>query len=82
MPPRSRSRICRTISFTASRFVFTIVSSRRPLVFLPTNRPVLTSIATSASVWLMTIDPPDFSHTLLLSALSISACTPYSSKIG
>jgi hypothetical protein len=35
---------------------------------------VLTSIATSASVWLMTMDPPDFSQTLLLSALSISAC--------
>jgi hypothetical protein len=49
---------------------------------LPTKRPVLTSIATSASVWLMTIDPPDFRHTLLFSALSISACTPYSSKIG
>jgi hypothetical protein len=32
----------------------------------------LTSIATSASVWLMTIEPPDFSQTLLLSALSIS----------
>ena len=39
-------------------------------------------MATSASVWLMTIEPPDFSHTLLFSALSISACTPYSSKIG
>jgi hypothetical protein len=36
----------------------------------------LTSIATSASVWLITIDPPDFSHTLLFSALSISAWTP------
>ena len=30
MPPRSRSRICRTISFTASRLVLTIVSSSRP----------------------------------------------------
>ena len=39
-------------------------------------------MATSASVWLMTIDPPDFSQTLLFSALSISAWTPYSSKIG
>src|SRR5215468_6221701 len=29
MPPRSRSRICRTISFTASRLVLTIVSSGR-----------------------------------------------------
>ena len=59
-----------------------IVSSRRPAVFLPTYRPVLTSMATSASVWLMTIEPPDFSHTLLRSALSSSAWTPYSSKIG
>jgi hypothetical protein len=39
-------------------------------------------MATSASVWLMTRYPPDFSQTLLRSALSISACTPYSSKIG
>ena len=61
MPPRSRSRICRTISFTASRLVLTMVSSSRPLVFLPTKRPVLTSMATSASVWLMTIEPPDLS---------------------
>ena len=29
MPPRSRRRICRTISFTASVLVLTIVSSRR-----------------------------------------------------
>jgi hypothetical protein len=36
MPPRSRSRICRTISFTASRLVLRIVSSSRPAVFLPT----------------------------------------------
>ena len=53
MPPRSRSRICRTISLTASMFVRVIVSSSRS--DLPTNLPVLTSIATSASVWLMTI---------------------------
>ena len=39
-------------------------------------------MATSASVWLMTIEPPDFSHTLLLRALSSSDWTPYSSKIG
>ncbi len=82
MPPRSRRRIWRTISLAASRFVLTIVSSSRPDVRLPTYRPVFTSTATSASVWLMTIDPPDFSHTLLRSALSSSAWTPYSSKIG
>ena len=34
MPPRSRSRICRTISLTASRLVLTIVSSSRPLRLL------------------------------------------------
>ena len=44
IPPRSRKRICRTISLVASRFVLTIVSSSRPVRF-PTYRPVLTSIA-------------------------------------
>ena len=58
MPPRSRNRIWRTISLIASTLVLTIVSSSR--VVLPTYLPVLTSIATSASVWLMTIEPPDF----------------------
>ena len=53
MPPRSRSRICRTISLTASVLVLTMVSSRR--FDLPTYLPVLTSIATSASVWLITM---------------------------
>jgi hypothetical protein len=55
---------------------------RRPDDFFPTYRPVFTSIATSASVWLMTMYPPDLSQTLLRRALSISLCTPYSSKIG
>src|SRR5258708_5335480 len=54
MPPRSRRRIWRTISLTASRLVLTMVSSRR-VEPLPTNLPVLTSMATSASVWLMTM---------------------------
>ena len=35
MPPRSRRRICRTISFAASRLVLTMVSSSLP-VRLPT----------------------------------------------
>ena len=48
MPPRSRSRIWRTISRIASMLVLTMVSSRR--LDLPTNLPVLTSMATSASV--------------------------------
>ena len=53
MPPRSRSRIWRTISLIASTFVLTMVSSSRAV--LPTYLPVLMSIATSASVWLMTM---------------------------
>ena len=52
MPPRSRRRIWRTISLTASRFVLRIVSSR---FFFPVKRPVLMSMATSASVWLITM---------------------------
>ena len=40
---------------------------------LPTYLPVLMSIATSASVWLITMDPPDFSHTFDFSALVISS---------
>lgn len=41
-------RTCRTISLTASTFVLTIVSSIR--FDLPTNLPVLMSIAPRASV--------------------------------
>ncbi len=80
MPPRSRRRICRTISLMASVLVLTMVSSRR--FDLPTYLPVFTSMATSASVWLMTMWPPDFSHTLGRSAFSSSAVMPNSSKIG
>ena len=40
-----------------------MVSSRR-VEPLPTNLPVLTSMATRASVWLMTMYPPDLSQTL------------------
>ena len=54
MPPRSRRRIWRTISFTASRLVLTIVSSSR-VEPRPTYLPVFTSMATSASVWLITM---------------------------
>ena len=53
----------------ASRFVFRIVSSRRAV--LPTYLPVLMSMATRASVWLTTIDPPDLSQTFDRSALVI-----------
>ena len=57
-----------------------MVSSSRAV--LPTNLPVLMSIATRASVWLMTIEPPDLSHTLLRSALLISSVMPNCSKSG
>ena len=78
-PPRSRSRICRATSGTASRFVAKTVSSRSSL---PVKRPVLTSMATSASVWWMTQEPPDGSAMRLDSAASISRSTPKRSKIG
>ena len=48
-----------------------MVSSSRAV--LPTYLPVLMSMATSASVWLMTMDPPDLSQTFDLSALLISS---------
>src|ERR1019366_7228264 len=48
MPPKSRRRIWRTISLMASVLVLTMVSSRR--LDLPTYLPVLTSMATRASV--------------------------------
>ena len=55
MPPMSRSRSCRTVSSAASRLVLRIVSSR---LFLPTNLPVLTSTAVSASVLSIVRYPP------------------------
>jgi hypothetical protein len=55
-PPRSRSRIWRAISSAASRLVRVAVSS----MSLPrVERAELTSTETSASVWSMTIAPPD-----------------------
>jgi len=51
--------------------VLTMVSSSRD--DLPTYLPVLMSMATSASVWLMTMEPPDLSHTLERRALEISS---------
>jgi hypothetical protein len=40
------------------------------------------SIATRASVWWITIEPPDGRGTRLFSAFSISASTPNASKRG
>jgi hypothetical protein len=48
-----------------------MVSSSR--ADLPTYLPVLMSMATSASVWLMTMEPPLLSQTLELRALAISS---------
>jgi hypothetical protein len=55
-PPRSRSRNWRAISSAASRLVLNAVCSMSvPRV----ARAEFTSIATSASVWSMTIAPPE-----------------------
>ena len=60
MPPRSRRRSWRAISRAASRLVLWAVSSW----FVPRiEPPELTSIAVSASVPSMTIEPPDLSAT-------------------
>src|SRR6059036_664787 len=49
---------------------------------LPTKRPVLTSITVIASVWSITMCPPDLSHTLRAVALAISDSRSKWSKIG
>ena len=62
-PPRSLNLNCLAISTAASGLVFRAVFSIfLSVVFLPE----LTSIATSASVVLITIDPPDGSFTVKL----------------
>ena len=68
MPPRSRSRIWRTISSAASRLLRVTVSSRLPPA--PVNLPVLTSMTVIASVRSMISVPPDGSHTFRSSALA------------
>ena len=57
-PARSRSRSWRAISSAASRLVLSAVSS---IVRSLVARPEFTSIATNASVGLMTRYPPDLS---------------------
>src|SRR3989304_2443862 len=52
IPPRSRRRIWRTASPTASRLILRMVCSKSRL---PTYLPVFTSMATRASVWSMTM---------------------------
>ncbi len=67
-PPRSRRRIWRAISSAASRLVRSAVSS----MALPrVARAELTSTATRASVWSMTMAPPDGRFTVREYAVSI-----------
>ena len=62
-PPKSLNLSCLAISFAASRFVFNAVFS----IFLSVVFfPELTSIATSASVVFITIEPPELSFTVKL----------------
>ena len=62
-PPRSLNLSCLAISTAASKFVFRAVFS----IFLSdVFFPEFTSTATSASVVLITIEPPDFNFTLRL----------------
>ncbi len=59
-PPKSRIRSCRAISSAASRLVFNAVSSiSAPFV----ARAELMSIEIMASVWSITIEPPEGSCT-------------------
>ena len=64
----SRIRNCRAISSAASKLVWSAVCSMsEPRV----ARAELMSIETSASVWSMTIEPPEGSRTLWSNAPSI-----------
>ena len=60
-PPASRMRSWRAISTAASRFVLSAVSSMSPPLVAFAE---LMSIAVSASVWSITIEPPDGRRTL------------------
>ena len=67
-PPRSRSRSWRAISSAASRLVLNAVASMSPPLVA---RAELTSTETSASVWSITIAPPEGSGTCRAYAVSI-----------
>ncbi len=67
-PDRSRRRNWRPSSSAASRLVLSAVSS---IFRSRVERPEFTSTATSASVWLITRYPPDFSVTCGLWMVSI-----------
>ena len=67
-PPMSRSRSCRAISSAASRLVWNAVCSMsEPRV----ARAELMSTDTSASVWSMTMEPPEGRRTVWSKAPSI-----------
>ena len=67
-PPKSRKRNWRAASSAASRLVRVAVSSMSPP---RVERAEFTSTATSASVWSMTMLPPDGSGTVRECAVSI-----------
>jgi hypothetical protein len=75
IPPRSRRRIWRAISGTASRLVLSAMASKSK----PSLRvlPELTSIATSASVWSKTIEPPQGRSMRRAKMRSKSCSTPW-----
>ena len=74
-PPKSRSLNCLATSTAASKFVFNAVFS----IFLSdVFLPEFTSIATSASVVLITIDPPDSNLTDKLNKSFICASILFS----
>ena len=80
-PPRSRMRSWRATSGTASRSVLSAVVSRSSS---SVRRPEFTSIATSASVGSMTIEPPEGRRMVRRNASSMAASTPnaWSSGVG
>ena len=71
IPPISLNLSCFAISILACLFTLNIVASA---LSFPMYFPEFTSIAVKASVLSIEINPPHFSHTLLLSAFSICFC--------
>ena len=78
-PPRSRRRNWRATSSAASRLVCSAVSSMLPR---RVARAELMSIVVSASVWSMTMAPPDGSETLRSNTFSIWLSTCMSLNSG
>ena len=77
-PPRSLILHCLAISSAASKLVFSAVSS----ISLPfVDLAEFISIDISASVWSITIDPPDGNDTSLLKAFSREVSLPSGGSI-